>query len=412
MMSGKAIAAAIAFFTMPIISRLFSPADFGVAAVFLSIIGITSNVAALRYESAIVLPKSDAEALKLMGLCYRVAIVFCLLMLTGVMVLEALPANVAVMSTLGVWSWLLPLGTLLMVALQIQEAWLSRCRKFGVISSTVVAGTVINSSVRIGSGVYFGSSIFALIASNLFGMLSRLALQARASPGASRALAGRLGREELRRLSREYVDFPKLNAPAALVFSIGNQMPVLFFGAVFPPAIAGFFAMANRISAVPVTVVATSVRRVFLQKAAEVRQRGRSLRKAFFLTTGGLLLLGAPPFTILGLFGGPVTAFVLGEPWRSAGEFLEVMAPWLLSVWLVSPCNAVFIVLRRQRLWLFGQILLTAIKLLAFVLAYTLAFSALDALKAFVFASTLGNAGLVLLTWRELGRGESSVEAS
>ena len=71
-MAGRVVAAGIALVTMPIVARLFTPGDFGVAALFMSIIGIISTVSALRYEGALVLPKEDEEALTLMAFAYRV----------------------------------------------------------------------------------------------------------------------------------------------------------------------------------------------------------------------------------------------------------------------------------------------------------------------------------------------------
>ena len=44
MMSGKTVAAGIALVTTPIVARLFAPSDFGVAAAFLAIVGMISNV--------------------------------------------------------------------------------------------------------------------------------------------------------------------------------------------------------------------------------------------------------------------------------------------------------------------------------------------------------------------------------
>lgn len=55
-MSGKTVAAAIALVAVPIIVRVFPPSDFGVAAAYLSIVEIVSNVASLCYKSALVLP--------------------------------------------------------------------------------------------------------------------------------------------------------------------------------------------------------------------------------------------------------------------------------------------------------------------------------------------------------------------
>src|SRR5690606_24858552 len=48
----------------PILTRLYSPEDFGVLALFVSIVTIMSSIATARYEMAIVLPNSREESAK------------------------------------------------------------------------------------------------------------------------------------------------------------------------------------------------------------------------------------------------------------------------------------------------------------------------------------------------------------
>jgi O-antigen/teichoic acid export membrane protein len=391
MMSGKSLAAAIALFTTAIVARLFTPSDFGIAAAFLSIISITAIVATLRYDLALVLPKEDAEAVAVMALTYYVLFAVCIAMLLALTLYEAAGWSWPLLEMLDYWMWFLPLGVLLMAALQIQEQWLARKAAFKLVAATVVAGTLVNSGTRIGFGLLSGSSVFALIFSNILGMLCRLVLQKTAGSDDIRARFGHANRSELREMARRYADFPKLNAPAGLMFSLGQNLPVLLFGIMFSPAVAGLYAMANRLSQVPVTIVANSIRRVFLQKAAEINNLGRNLRKAFLLTTGGLALLGVVPFGCLWAFGQPLLEWLLGERWSVAGHYLEVMAPWLLMLWVTAPSNPVFIVLRRQKVWLVMQVCLTFLRLGAFGLAYILSAGPELTLQYFVIATVIGS---------------------
>ncbi|MGH8168640.1 MAG: oligosaccharide flippase family protein, partial [Woeseiaceae bacterium] len=399
MMSGKSISASIALFTMPIVARFFTPTDFGIAAVYLSIIGIASNIAAFRYETALVLPKDHEQAQLLLVLCYRVLFATCTVTLFAVVLYDISGYSWSAMEMLGYWMYFLPLGIMLMAALQIQEAWLARQQAFKVIASTTVLGTSINSGVRIGLGAFQGSSVFALILSNLLGMGCRLVIQNSASKEGLGAAFKPSTMSELRQIARQYSDFPLLNAPAALVFSFGQNLPVLLFGALYAPAVAGFYAMANRLSQAPMIVVASSMRRVFLQKAAAINNRGGSLRKAFLLTTIGLALLGIVPFGTLWLFGQAILELVLGRQWSQAGHYLSIMSPWLLMIWVTSPCNAVFIVLRKQKLWLWIQSGLTLVRIAAIGVAFLIGAEAVWTLKAFVAATVAGNVATLLIAY-------------
>lgn len=391
MMSGRTVAAIIALVTIPIVARLFEPADFGVAAIFVSITGIAITMSSLRYELALVLPKHEADAEILLGFTYRVLTCFCLAVLLLIAVYRGLGANVEAVALLGEWIWLLPLSIWLMGAIEIQESWLARRKEFKTASIALVAGNTSTSVARIGFGAVWGSSAWGLVSGYLIGGACRCAVQQRASGSVPyRRVFTRIGWRELREVARRYSDFPRLNTPAAVIFSLGQNLPVLLFGAMFSPAIVGYYAMAYRLTEVPVSIVANSMRKVFLQKAAEINLRQESLRNAFLLATGGLAVVGAIPFVILALFGQVLLVWLLGERWLVAGTYLEIMAALLFMNWVASPTGPVFIVLRKQQAWLYLQMAMTALRLGSFGVAYALGADAEWTLKAFVLATVLG----------------------
>ena len=59
LLSGGAAAFLIGYVAKLVLLRLYDPADFGVYEFVVAIVGILIPVASLRYEDAIVLPKSD-----------------------------------------------------------------------------------------------------------------------------------------------------------------------------------------------------------------------------------------------------------------------------------------------------------------------------------------------------------------
>ena len=70
---GTAVAQGIGVLALPLITRLYTPEDFSVLAVFSSIVAIVSVAACLRLEIAIPLPETDEDAANLLAL----ALIFC-----------------------------------------------------------------------------------------------------------------------------------------------------------------------------------------------------------------------------------------------------------------------------------------------------------------------------------------------
>ena len=81
LVTGTTLAQIIVVLTSPLLTRLYGPEAFGFYALFASITGILGVIACMRYELAIMLPKTDEEAANLLGLCLlSVAVVIGLTM--------------------------------------------------------------------------------------------------------------------------------------------------------------------------------------------------------------------------------------------------------------------------------------------------------------------------------------------
>ena len=68
LMSGTTLAQIISLGIYPALSRMYTPDDFGVFALYMSILGITNTTATAKYELAIMMPREDKDGLNLMGL--------------------------------------------------------------------------------------------------------------------------------------------------------------------------------------------------------------------------------------------------------------------------------------------------------------------------------------------------------
>src|SRR4051794_2925578 len=68
--SGTAIAQFLLALAMPVLTRLYTPAQYGALAVYSSILTVLVVVASLRYEAAIPLPEDDRTAGSLLVLTF------------------------------------------------------------------------------------------------------------------------------------------------------------------------------------------------------------------------------------------------------------------------------------------------------------------------------------------------------
>src|SRR5687767_11560183 len=76
------IAPSVGLLTAPILTRLYSPTEFGVLGSFAAILASTLALANLRYEVTVPLPKEEAEAYSLARAAMKIGLIMSLV-ITG-----------------------------------------------------------------------------------------------------------------------------------------------------------------------------------------------------------------------------------------------------------------------------------------------------------------------------------------
>lgn len=356
---GASTAQVIGFILVPVVARLFSPEDFGKAAAFLAVFAVLLSIASLRFEEAIMLPRAEEEAKALTGMAFRILFAITLISVLGVFLISKSPLNASAGIDPVLWVVLLPFFLLVSGSVNILISWNTRLKKFSHIATSDLMLALGTSVPRIGFGYVFGSSVLGLLAGSLIGYVaSALALwngvKVRMTPVKN---LFRLPRGAAGRLMAEYKDFPIYSAPTGFVRELKENIPLFGLMWLFSAQMVGFYAMAIRLVRLPVSVVSMPVRRVFMQRALQIRHDGGEIRGLLLKSTGLLLALGALPLLLLVEYGSELFSWLLGARWEGAGRYAEILAVWLFSIFTLTPSAASFTVVRKQKIWLYFQIL-------------------------------------------------------
>jgi len=105
--------------------------------------------------------------------------------------------------------------------------------------------------------------------------------------------------------------------------------------------------MAKSAVSLPMRLVGQSVSQVFYPTAAKEYNETGSLSKVVSDVFKRLVQMGVFPMVVLAFLGGELFGFVLSEKWTEAGVYAQILAPWLLFNFFVSPLG-VFNILNRQ----------------------------------------------------------------
>ena len=397
MAGGAAAAQALAVLIAPLLSRIYTPAEFGVLGVYVSIITVLQVVAMLGYHGAIPLPKDDDEVLALVVLSGAVLVSVSALL--GVAMLFAGPLIVALTEApvLASYLWVFPAGLLLVGGFEILTIWAVRNKLFSTLARIRISQGVAMAVVMLGLGLAH-VGVLGLILGELAGRSLGILTLLRSI---RRVQGGRLRQVTLRRLRStlaRYRRFPQFLMPFLLFNRTGLQIPAVLFIAFYNPAVAGLVLLGEKVVQLPMAFIGRSVARVYLGEAAEVvRQHPGRLGGLYRKTFKGLCLIGIGPMAVIIVAAPLLFGTIFGESWREAGHFVSLLAVPILLQFATSPLSQTFAIIERQDLAMFWAILRLVLVAGGISLAGGLGLAPVWAVSFYAIANTLSYATLYLI---------------
>jgi len=346
--SGTTLAQVLIVAAAPVLTRLYEPAAFGTAAQFAAVVGIAAVVACLRYDLAIVLPKTDEDGAALLWVSLALASCAGLGMW---LLVEVLPDEVLTAlgsDTIPDYALLVGLGTSASGLMSALSYWYSRRSRYGRLSVARVLASGTTAVGQIAYGAAVGGSAVGLVGSSLAGQgLTVAALSGQVTVIDGALLLRGLSWQRAGAGLRRYWRYPAFGTWSALMNTLSWQLPALILGAFFGSAVVGYYALGFRTLAMPMNLVGTALGQVFFQRAAAARHDGvlDSLVRRVY---GLLIELGFLPFAVLSLAGGSVFELVFGSDWREAGIYTQILAMWTLVWFISSPLSFLYGVLDKQ----------------------------------------------------------------
>lgn len=360
LITGNTIGQAIALVSMPLLTRMYSPAQFSTMALLIAISSILSVFATMRYEVAIVLPEKDSNALELVGLAFLMALVFSIVLMGVISIFWAELYRLFSITQTGRWIFLIPVMVLLMSLYSILTMWSNRNKKFRRISSSVMGlqGGYAIIAMSIGglsssfNGLIIGRAISQLIAAYILLRRNLFALYS--------AVKENFINRNWFQTAIDFRQFPLFNFPYSLLGTMSREAIILIFTMTGSLAAAGMYVLARTIIYAPVGLLSASIGHVFYREAAlEINNAGFQQRAKNMLFS--IVLVVLPGYVFFAFWGTEVFSLLFGEQWRQAGDFFTLLAPVGFMMLLTNWSGRVYEVANRQSLSLALQFFFNAL---------------------------------------------------
>lgn len=343
LVGGSSIAQAIPLLISPILARVYTPDDFGLLALYMSIFSVISVVATGRYELAIMLPKNKVDVVNIVVLSVLIAFFISALLFIIIQVFNDFIVDVFGNPDLSGWLYLIPVSVLLAGFCQTLTYWNNKIINYKVLvasrvsqsGATATAQLTLNHGGIVPGGLIVGSLIGQLIAFFVIGQRSWKSIS---------SLFSSVTRTGLLENLKKYRKFPLFSSWGALVNCTANQMPVFIIAKEFGGNVVGMYSLVYKVLNMPITLIAGAVTQVLFQKIVTINQNSPKKLYMYVVKVSAVLIAIVFPFVVsMFLFGESLFVFVFGVAWSEAGRFAPILSIAIAMRFVVSPLSAVLL---------------------------------------------------------------------
>ena len=352
------------FFSLIIFSKIYGPAISGVYAIFVSVNNLLLLIASLRLEAAIHSPKarSDAYLLGFMACLSGLAIA-----LTEGVLLAIFQSSFKEHYGAGVtrMAWLLP-GFLVVAnagivlqTLMIREGMFFRYAGI-LMTQTLVSvciKTLLISSSAKANPLIWADFISQIVCCVLYVANLRKNYQ---------SVIPKQSFSDLKRLFREYSEFPLKALPASFIEGINTQLPYLLLTPLFGDTSMGHYSRALQFLQLPSQVFGNPVSATFKRYGGEAFRNNQDCQKEFVDSLKKLLGLASVIFPMMWVGLPSVVTLLLGERWAATGDLVRFAIFYSAFGFVCSPLSSVLFFAKKNSYnlaWIAGTLLVNFLTL-------------------------------------------------
>jgi O-antigen/teichoic acid export membrane protein len=323
----------------PLLTRAYSPADFGALAILTALASIVGAGAPAGVDRALTVAP-DRSVRGLVGFGLLVTAVVSTVTAWVAWGTRAELSELFSSPVLAELWWTIPVTVCAVSAQRIGTAVLARAQRHRAIAfrnaSQGVAQTLWNLGMAVVGPVGLLGGLAAGRTAAVLGMLRTARPSTWPTP---RAMVD---------AARAHRRFVSLTPWSAMLNVVGQQTPCLLLASMHGSVAAGFVALTMRVLGAPVGMVADAVAQYTAGALGARIRTGSSVRPVLVRLVVRLVVAGALAAGVVVVLGPTCFGVVFGAQWSVSGTYAQLLAPAFAVQVAVSPVTQVLSMLGRQ----------------------------------------------------------------
>lgn len=381
----------ISILTIPIITRMYTPEEFGTFALFMSLLFVLAPVSTLTYTTPIMLPEDNKDSWALGGLAVICSLLFSAIMyllivlaryFDGEYFFTELVRNTSV--------WLLPIGVFITATLMSIDLWLIRRDQVDNVTIGRVIASVSERGIAILLGLT-GSNAIGLVLGRVVGTACSVIYLGKAAISNLPSGLKMLSAERMLYVARRYKNFAIYSTWATLFGNIAKEIPIILLAWLYSPVIAGYYALSKRVINMPMMFLGDAISKLFYQRASAAKNENVDVSENLVELIVFLYYLCCPFLLVIVVFGDDTFTLVFGDQWRECGFYAQLLSIYFLTSMIKRPVEVYFDVQESQKAKLAFTVIGLVLTCATIGVGSLLAWSAIWTLTMFSAVLTVAN---------------------
>ncbi len=360
------MAQALTIIVSPILTRLYTPADFGTLAAFAAMMAPLGVIALGKYDAALLIERDPIKGINLLAVSLSVGLLMSLLTALGAHLSGSFLEKMLNIPQMATHVWLLPFAVLGAASYASFTSWALRRKDYDGVSKSRLKRSALRAAIQCGSGL-LGGGPMGLLAGEVVGQGSGLPSLIRAVRRSDAALLREISGSRMREVATAHARFPLLTMPASLFGAVGTSMPYILLPMQYGQVESGLFLISLRLTSAPLMLWGAAVGQSYYADLSSRASDGVGNLRRFRKISIALALGGAG--IGVGAASAPLwLSAALGNAWAPAGLVMVSLSPMLAVQMVVSPLTQTYQVFGRQGLQLAVESLRFLASLTTFIL--------------------------------------------
>jgi O-antigen/teichoic acid export membrane protein len=364
---GSFLAQLIPLIISPVITRIYSPEQFGILALFVSLVTIIGSVINGRYEQAIMIvdDKKDIDALTFLSL--TISFVASVLLTLFIAVFQTDIIHLFNSNSIANWLFFIPMVVFFIGAFNTFNFYYLKQERLKEISISEIERSLIFVNVQL---------LFPLFKSGVFGLIAGKIISTIYAPFylyfKSDINWKNYDFNTMIIMAKRYINFPKYTSPAIFLNNIGSSGLQLLIPVFYSTFFLGLYSLMNKVMLAPFTFIGNSISQTYLKELSVSNGNSYLITKKIILKLFAISILG---YGLSYFFIEDLFQFVYGEEWKLAGTFAKYLIPFFILKFVASPLTSIHTAFEKQKLSLILQFVLFVISIGVLLFCYYSNFS-------------------------------------